>query len=45
MCGPCKVDYSFINGVEMIGKGEFHGLDVEALLASHSAVMERVYQS
>jgi cytosine/adenosine deaminase-related metal-dependent hydrolase len=45
MCGPFKVDYSFINGVEVIGKGEFHGLDLDGLLASHAAVMERIYQS
>ena len=45
MCGPFKVDYSFINGVEIIGKGEFHGLDLDGLLADHSAVMERIYQS
>lgn len=43
MCGPFKVDYSFINGREIIGKGEFRDVDVEALLARHAAVMERVY--
>jgi cytosine/adenosine deaminase-related metal-dependent hydrolase len=43
MCGPFKVDYSFINGREIIGKGEFPDIDVEALLARHASVMERVY--
>jgi cytosine/adenosine deaminase-related metal-dependent hydrolase len=45
MCGPFKVDYSFINGVEIIGKGEFHGLDIDALLAEHAGTMQRIYQA
>jgi len=45
MCGPFKVDYSFINGREIIGRGEFIDFDVERALASHSAIMDRIYQS
>jgi cytosine/adenosine deaminase-related metal-dependent hydrolase len=44
MCGPFKVDYSFINGREIISRGEFTSLDVEELLASHRQVMARIYQ-
>lgn len=44
MCGPFRVDYSFINGREVIGKGEFRQFDVEAAMAGHAAVMERIYQ-
>jgi len=44
MCGPFKVDYSFINGREIIGRSEFVDFDVEAALASHSAVMDRIYR-
>jgi cytosine/adenosine deaminase-related metal-dependent hydrolase len=43
LCGPFRVDYSFINGVEIIGKGEFRAFDVEAALAEHRAVMRRIY--
>jgi cytosine/adenosine deaminase-related metal-dependent hydrolase len=44
MCGPFKVDYSFINGREMIRQGEFASLDVDELLASHRRIMTRIYQ-
>jgi cytosine/adenosine deaminase-related metal-dependent hydrolase len=44
MCGPFKVDYSFINGQEIISRGEFTNLDVEELLASHRQVMARIYK-
>jgi cytosine/adenosine deaminase-related metal-dependent hydrolase len=44
MCGPFKVDYSFINGREIIRQGEFTALDVDELLASHRRIMARVYQ-
>jgi hypothetical protein len=44
MCGPFKVDYSFINGREIISRGEFTSLDVEEALASHRTVMARIYQ-
>lgn len=44
MCGPFKVDHSFINGRAVITKGEFTGLDVDALLAQHRGVMDRIYR-
>ncbi len=43
LCGPFKVDYSYINGREIIGKGEFRAFDVEAALAEHRAIMDRIY--
>ena len=43
--GPFKVDYSFINGGEIIASGEFVRHDVGAYLARHRAVMERIYQA
>jgi cytosine/adenosine deaminase-related metal-dependent hydrolase len=44
MCGPFKVDYSFINGREIIGRGEFTSVDVDDVLARHRQVMERIYK-
>jgi cytosine/adenosine deaminase-related metal-dependent hydrolase len=44
MCGPFRVDYSFINGREIIARGAFTRLDVDALLARHREVMERIYR-
>jgi cytosine/adenosine deaminase-related metal-dependent hydrolase len=43
MCGPFRVDYSFINGKEIIRKGEFTAFDVEAAMADHAGVMKRIY--
>ena len=43
LCGPFKVDYSFINGREIIRKGEFCHFDVEAAMADHAAVIKRIY--
>jgi cytosine/adenosine deaminase-related metal-dependent hydrolase len=43
LCGPFKVDYSYIDGRQIIGKGEFRAFDVEAALAEHSATMDRIY--
>jgi cytosine/adenosine deaminase-related metal-dependent hydrolase len=43
MCGPFKVDYSFINGRKIIAHGSFENLDVDGLLASHQTVMDRIY--
>jgi cytosine/adenosine deaminase-related metal-dependent hydrolase len=43
LCGPFKVDYSFINGREIIRKGEFCHFDVEAAMADHAAVIQRIY--
>jgi hypothetical protein len=39
------VDYSFIDGKEIIRKGEFRAFDVEAAMADHAGVMERIYAS
>ncbi|MBP1860121.1 8-oxoguanine deaminase [Rhizobium herbae] len=44
MCGPFKVDYSFINGREIVRKGEFTGFDVEAAMSAHEGVMNRIYR-
>jgi cytosine/adenosine deaminase-related metal-dependent hydrolase len=44
MCGPFKVDYSFINGREIISRAEFTSLDVEDVLARHRQVMARIYR-
>jgi cytosine/adenosine deaminase-related metal-dependent hydrolase len=43
MCGPFRVDYSFINGRQIIERGDFSDLDIGALLAQHRAVMDRLY--
>ena len=42
LCGPFRVDYSFINGREIVGKGAFRAFDVDAALAEHSAMMDRI---
>lgn len=44
MCGPFKVDHSFINGRSIIENGEFVSADIDSLLEKHEAVMERIYQ-
>ncbi|MGK9054874.1 hypothetical protein [Neorhizobium petrolearium] len=43
MCGPFRVDYSFISGREIIAEGHFRHLDVDGLLAKHQTVMDRIY--
>lgn len=43
MCGPFKVDYSYINGRAVIAKGEFVSVDIDSLLHSHQTVMDRIY--
>ncbi|MGA7324274.1 MAG: 8-oxoguanine deaminase [Rhodomicrobium sp.] len=43
LCGPFRVDYSYINGAQIIGDGQFRNFDVEAALAAHAAVMKRIY--
>ena len=43
MCGPFKVDYSFISGREIIVEGHFRHLDVDGLFAKHQTVMDRIY--
>jgi cytosine/adenosine deaminase-related metal-dependent hydrolase len=44
MCGPFRVDYSFINGREVISGGEFTELDVDDILARHRQVLDRIYR-
>jgi cytosine/adenosine deaminase-related metal-dependent hydrolase len=44
MCGPFRVDYSFINGREVISRGAFTHIDVDELLVRHRQVMERIYR-
>jgi hypothetical protein len=44
MCGPFQVDYSYINGVEVIAKGEFVRHDIDEMLARHRRVMKRIYK-
>jgi cytosine/adenosine deaminase-related metal-dependent hydrolase len=43
MCGPFRVDYSFVNGREIISRGQFTALDVDALLARHRGIMGRIF--
>ena len=38
-----RVDYSFINGEEIIRKGEFLAFGVRAAMADHAGVMKRIY--
>ncbi|MEO1019760.1 MAG: amidohydrolase family protein, partial [Pseudomonadota bacterium] len=45
MCGPFKVDYSFINGIEVIAKGAFTRFDVDPALAEHRLTMQRIYRA
>lgn len=43
MCGPFKVDHSYINGRKIIENGQFVTLDVDRLLEKHESVMQRIY--
>jgi len=43
LCGPFRVDYSYINGKEIIGEGAFRSFDIGAALADHQKVMNRIY--
>ncbi|WP_157015591.1 8-oxoguanine deaminase [Mesorhizobium xinjiangense] len=45
LCGPFKVDHSFINGVHVISDGSFTTFDIEATLADHRATMKRIYDA
>jgi cytosine/adenosine deaminase-related metal-dependent hydrolase len=44
MCGPFKVDFSYINGRAVISGGAFVRLDVAKILEEHAAVVRRIYQ-
>ncbi|MDB5405172.1 MAG: amidohydrolase [Rhodospirillales bacterium] len=43
MCGPFRVDYSYINGREIVAKGALQSADLGELLARHDEAMHRVY--
>ncbi len=45
MCGPFKVDHSWINGVRVIDKGAFTRFDLGQGLADHRATMRRIYDA
>ncbi|MFN4098901.1 MAG: hypothetical protein ACK4GT_03915 [Pararhodobacter sp.] len=42
LCGPFKVDHSFINGAQLVGRGGFTRLDIGRALADHRATMRRL---
>lgn len=43
MCGPFKVDYSYINGQEIIAEGEFQTVDIGEILDAHARQMARLH--
>ena len=43
LCGPFHVDYSYINGRQIIGEGDFRSFDLDAALAAHRKAMQRIY--
>ena len=43
MCGPFRVDHSFINGRAVIRQGAFVDVDLDALLHAHAATMKRLF--
>ncbi|WP_346897599.1 8-oxoguanine deaminase [uncultured Roseibium sp.] len=45
MCGPFKVDHSFINGVKVIADGRFTSFDVDGALAEHRDTMKRLHDA
>ena len=45
MCGPFKVDHSFINGVKVIADGRFTAFDVDGALAEHRDTMKRLHDA
>jgi cytosine/adenosine deaminase-related metal-dependent hydrolase len=42
LCGPFRVDHSFINGRQVIADGAFTAFDVDAALADHRDTMRRL---
>lgn len=44
MCGPFKVNHSFINGVQVVDGGGFTRLDIGQALADHRATVRRIYE-
>jgi cytosine/adenosine deaminase-related metal-dependent hydrolase len=45
MCGPFRVDHSFINGRHVVERGALRVCDLDDLLARHAAVMARIYEA
>jgi cytosine/adenosine deaminase-related metal-dependent hydrolase len=45
MCGPFKVDHSFINGRQVIANGVFTAVDIDSMLDRHQTVMDRIYNT
>ena len=45
MCGPFRVDYSYINGRAVIRGGEFVHVDTDRLLHDHARTMARLYDA
>ncbi len=45
MCGPFRVDHSFIDGRPVIRNGAFVAVDVDALLDEHARTMRRIYDA
>src|SRR5260370_27362776 len=43
MCGPFRVDSSFIDGNEIIAKGEFRAFNVQASISRHATLMYPLY--
>lgn len=44
LCGPFKVNHSFINGVQVVDGGAFTRLDIGRALADHRATVRRIYE-
>jgi cytosine/adenosine deaminase-related metal-dependent hydrolase len=45
MCGPFRVDHSFINGRHVVDRGVLQVCDLDDLLVHHAAVMTRIYEA
>jgi cytosine/adenosine deaminase-related metal-dependent hydrolase len=45
MCGPFRVDHSYINGRAVIRNGAFVHVDVDELLDEHARTMKRIYDA
>jgi cytosine/adenosine deaminase-related metal-dependent hydrolase len=43
MCGPFRVDHSFVHGRQLIAHGEFTQVDVAELLGRHRDTVHRLY--
>jgi cytosine/adenosine deaminase-related metal-dependent hydrolase len=45
LCGPFRVDHSFVNGVQVIADGNFTSFDVDGALAEHRDTMKRLHDA